>query len=157
MGVVLSALSASAGANLVVFSAVLSGDAVVPPVATSAGGGGGFTLDDENVLVYSITVGGLATPTAIHIHGPAPVGENAPPIYTLDVPPVWNPSGIPTIVSGSVGPLSPTERGELIEGLWYVQFHTAANPSGELRGQIEFIEVSTADESWGDLKSRFEP
>ena len=33
--------------------------------------------------------------------------------------------------------LTPAQVDQLKQGLWYINLHTAANPGGELRGQVK--------------------
>ena len=46
--------------------------------------------------------------------------------------------GIDDLESPSVGSaiLTPEQEGLLRAGLWYLNIHTAANPAGEIRGQV---------------------
>lgn len=110
------------------FSSILNGDQEVPPVVTPATGSGVFALHSGRTFSYNIAFEGLlGAETAAHIHGPAPIGENAGVIFTL-------PLGSPKI--GTVGPLTPAQEDDLLAGLWYVNIHSAMFPAGEIRGQI---------------------
>ena len=135
------------GGTTETFSATLTGDAERPtPVVTTATGSAGFTLvtgtgtNPTRTVTYSVTVNGLSGPaTAAHIHGPADTDNAAGIIVPLTV------TGTGTtgsIVSGSF-----TATGNatvsmdslvvlLKNGNAYVNVHTAANPDGEIRGQI---------------------
>ena len=66
----------------------------------------------------------------MHFHGPANLGENAPPV--IDLGPVSGNSGKET----GVVVLTEAEELELEAGLWYVNIHSDAFPGGELRGQM---------------------
>jgi CHRD domain len=78
------------------------------------------------MLSYKLTVEGLTgPPTAAHIHQ-APAGTQGSVIFTLDH----------TTLMGEVGPLSQAQIDALFTGGLYVNVHTAANPNGEIRGQI---------------------
>ena len=127
------------------FEANLSGAAEKPtPVTTTATGEATFTVTTvgtTTTVVYSVTVNGnLSGPvTQAHIHGPADANNVAPPIVTLQVT-SQNTTGV--VVSGS---FSVTGHGainiaqliqHMVAGNTYVNLHTAANPNGEIRGQI---------------------
>jgi hypothetical protein len=118
-----------ASAEQTKFKANLSGAEEVPPVETSATGTTDVTYDsDTKKLTWTLEYSGLSgDATAAHFHGPADPGENAGPV----VP-------IPDIASGSTGEADLTEEqaADLIAGKWYANVHTAANPDGEIRGQV---------------------
>ena len=108
----------------------LSGTSEVPPVMGGASGTMLAKLDTQSsVLTWTITYSGLSGPaTAGHFHGPAIVGQNAgvalPLTGSLDSP-----------VSGSAK-LSAAQLADVIAGKWYINLHTATNPGGEIRGQL---------------------
>ena len=111
------------------FGATLSASAEVP--ANSSTGGGlmtGMLNDETKVLTWRVTYSGLSGPaTAGHIHGPAMAGANAGvvvPFATTASP-----------IEGSAT-LTAAQIADLRAGLWYVNLHTAANPGGEVRGQV---------------------
>ncbi len=64
--------------------------------------------------------------TAAHFHGPAAVGVNAPPVVPIDV----------SAVAKGSATLDDAQAKDLTEGRWYLNLHTAANPDGEIRGQV---------------------
>ena len=109
--------------------ATLDGKAEVPP-NTSAGKG---TADIEwdaasKKLSWKLTYSGLSGPaTAAHFHGPAAAGANAGVAVA-----------IPNAASGSEGSatLTDAQAADLLAGKYYVNVHTAANPGGEIRGQV---------------------
>lgn len=108
----------------------LSGESEVPPVVT--GGRGSFEANlnrQANVLNWTLTYSGLSGPvTAAHFHGPAMPGENAGVALPLS-------GSLASPMSGTVS-LTPAQAADLIAGKWYVNLHTAANPNGEIRGQL---------------------
>lgn len=123
-------------------TASLDGDSEVPPVETSAAGAGTFTLNaDRTVLTFQITADGLSGEvTAAHFH----IG---PPDETGDV--VYNllgfieQSGTNVTINGTwdftdtINVLDPeVALTTLLEDGFYVNLHTEANPTGEIRGQI---------------------
>jgi hypothetical protein len=55
-------------------------------------------------------------------------GENAGVAVPLS-------GSLATPMSGTVS-LTPAQAADLIAGKWYVNLHTAANPNGEIRGQL---------------------
>jgi hypothetical protein len=121
------------------FTATLSGAQENPPVTTTASGTGAFTLNDTwTELRYVITYRGLSgTITGGHFHTGA-VGSNGPVVRNIAT------SGDPasaTIVGSrkstdATQPLTLALVDSLLTGRAYVNFHTAANPGGEMRGQV---------------------
>jgi hypothetical protein len=111
------------------FEASLSGSKEVPANTTSGTGDVQASLDTATkVLSYKITFSGLTGPaTMAHFHGPAAPGANAPPVV-----PIAKPSS-PT--SGTAT-LTDAQMADLQAGKWYFNVHTAANPGGEIRGQV---------------------
>jgi hypothetical protein len=111
------------------FSANLTGGEEVPPVDTAATGTADVTWNAGTMeLSWTIDFSGLSGPaTAAHFHGPAAPGENAGPVVTIE-----------DLESPSEGTATLTEEqaAQLAEGMWYVNVHTAANPNGEIRGQV---------------------
>ncbi len=83
------------------------------------------TLDS---LTYFVSVTGL-TPTAAHFHT-GPAGTAGPVLVPLATTPA------PNFYTGSVA-LNPAQVASFLKGDVYVNIHTAANPAGEIRGQME--------------------
>ena len=124
--------SVAASSNHIHFIINLMGENSVPPVTTSATGTGTLSLsEDLTTLKYHITIEGL-TPSAAHFHNSA-FDTTGPIVKTLDF------SGGLTI-SGTWSNSDPTESltpelvTELLAGRIYLNIHTAANTSGEIRG-----------------------
>lgn len=116
-------------------SVSLSGAFQVPsPVVTDASGFGLLKLEGDN-LVYDIRAIGLSGPvTGAHIHGPASTAESAPVLIHLEDTEVGG-IGKSAILSSSIA-LTPEQKAAILNGRTYVNFHTDANPNGEIRGQI---------------------
>ena len=115
------------------FVAELTGQNEVPPTTSAATGEAEIVAATYGVggrrLSYTIECEGLTGPiTAAHFHGPAEEGANAPPIAPIE--------GDACPLAGSVA-LTPEQAALLADGMIYVNIHTAANPDGEIRGQVE--------------------
>jgi len=66
---------------------------------------------------------------AAHFHGPAAEGANAKPQIPVKVSPLTSPiDGVATVTAD--------QAKDLLEGKWYFNLHTSANPGGEIRGQV---------------------
>src|SRR6201995_5715617 len=112
------------------FKATLDGKSEVP--ATTSSGTGTADIDYDAAtkkLTYKLTYSGLSGPaTAAHFHGPAAAGANAKVAV-----PIANAGTSP--VEGSAT-LTDEQAKDLMDGKLYVNVHTAANPGGEIRGQV---------------------
>jgi subtilisin family serine protease len=123
-------LTLSAPAANLNFSAAVHGYYENPPVETDYSAAATFIYTDStNTLGYDIRFTSPVTLTAGHIHT-GPAGINGPVAHML------NPAvdGISRLADEVV--LTAAEETLLLNGGLYVNFHTAANPGGELRGQI---------------------
>lgn len=111
----------------------LDGTREVPMVTTGATGLLEASLTPgSNVLTWKLTYAGLSGPaTAAHFHGPAMAGQNAGVVVPITAPLASPASGNAT--------LSPSQVADLMAGKWYVNVHTAANPGGEIRGQVNIV------------------
>lgn len=107
----------------------LSGDQEVPPVQTSATGSGTITVEDDKSVKGTITTTDIKG-TGAHIHEGA-VGKNGPDIITLKKTSdsEWS---VP-----SNAKLTDAQYDAYKAGNLYVNIHSEAHPSGELRGQLK--------------------
>jgi hypothetical protein len=107
---------------------ILNGRQEVPPVSTVATGSGTITVLMDRSVSGSVTTSGIVS-TAAHIHMAAP-GQNGPVIVPLNrtADNAWSvPSGIR---------LNDAQYEAFRVGNLYVNVHSAANPNGEIRGQL---------------------
>jgi hypothetical protein len=116
--------------NMVALTTQLRSANEVPPVMTSGGGSVDAAFNKDTMqLRWKVNYTGLTGPaTAGHFHGPAPVGANAGVVLG------WS-SPISSGMEGSAT-LTAAQAADLMAGKWYANIHTAANPGGELRGQM---------------------
>lgn len=121
------AFAAGAGST---YRATLSGGSEVPATQSKGTGEVTATFDPATKrLSWTGTYNGLTGPvTAAHFHGPAKAGENA---------------GVLVPVTATSSPftgeatLDDAKAADLEAGRLYFNIHTAANPKGEIRGQLE--------------------
>lgn len=113
------------------FTTDLTAGAEVPPTESAATGTADVTVDTDAMTVsWAVTVEDLTgDATAAHIHGPAAVGENASPVIDMS----------DSLMEGSAD-ITEDQLGELKDGKYYVNVHTAENPDGEIRGQLTMAE-----------------
>ena len=127
------------------YYAKLTGNNEVPPKDTKATGTATFNVIGTDSMSYEVHVKDMQMVTAAHIHQGKP-GENGPVVVVLYTNPT--PSGMVngllakgTITAANLeGPLAGKQIKDLINlinsGDTYANVHTAANPMGEIRGQI---------------------
>ncbi|GGP24142.1 CHRD domain-containing protein [Silvimonas iriomotensis] len=113
------------------YSATLNAASEVPPKESDGTGIVQVEYDtDSKVMNYTVNYSGLTGPaTAAHFHGPAAVGVNAPPVVPLK-------GALVSPIEGSAT-LTDEQAKELQGGQMYFNIHTAANPGGEIRGQLQ--------------------
>ncbi len=107
---------------------VLQGSQEVPPVTTSATGSGVITIRPDRSVSGSVTTNGINA-TAAHIHE-APAGTNGPVIVPLVK------SGDSTWSVAAGAKLTEAQYAAHRAHNLYVNVHSAANPGGEIRGQL---------------------
>jgi len=116
----------AAQAEMMKFTAELTGAAQVPPVDSAATGTVEVTFDTEaKTVAWVVSTEGLSgDPTASHIHGPAAATEAAGPVIdTL------------AALEGSA-PITDEQIADLTGGMYYYNVHTEKFPDGEIRGQL---------------------
>jgi len=119
----------SAVASAADVKVTLAGDQEVPAVSTAAKGSGTVTIGDDMSVKGTITTSGVAG-TAAHIHiGGA--GKNGPVV----VPMVKSGDNGWTFAAGAK--LTEDQMKAFKAGELYINVHSAANPGGEIRGQLK--------------------
>lgn len=116
-------------ANIEVYGVVATGDQEVPAVTTDASGTGAITLNTTTGLIIGTINVFDITPSMAHIHA-AEAGINGSVVLALSD----EGEGVFTVPQNTVLDMPQIDLMQA-EGL-YTNFHTAANPSGEIRGQI---------------------
>lgn len=99
---------------------------------STATGVGTATLDtNTNLFSWNLSWSGLSGPaTAAHFHGPAPPNQNAGVTVNFGaISGLTSPSIGNTVITGG-------QATDLLNHLWYVNFHTSQFPAGEIRGQV---------------------
>lgn len=122
-------LTTAVRAEVIKLQAELKGSNEVPPNTSSGSGKAEAAFDtDAKVLTYTVTYANLTGPAlGAHFHGPSEAGKNAGialPFKSAQSP-----------IQGTAT-LTETQAADLLAGKWYANIHTAANPGGELRGQM---------------------
>lgn len=113
---------------LTTFAVSISGAQEVPVTAATATGSGTATINPvANTITYDFAVSPLTGAlTMAHFHGPAARGASAGPKITTTAMPYV---GVATYLE--------SDEAGLLNGLWYVNYHTAMFPGGEVRGQLD--------------------
>lgn len=124
-------LVTAASAATLNYTAKLSGHREIPKTDSKGTGKLDATFDTQSkAFNYTLTFDGLSGPaTAAHIHGPANRAQSAGVVAPLGDK---NPS---SPITGTVT-LTDDQVKMLRSAKLYVNVHTAANPGGEIRGQI---------------------
>jgi hypothetical protein len=133
MALVLAAFltSTSSGyAQTLKFQAKLDAAQEVPTNDSKGKGTADLAYDTSSKnLTWTITFDGLTGPaTVAHFHGPAEPGKSAGVALPIGQKPTSPVKGNAT--------LTEAQAADLMAGRWYVNVHTEANKSGEIRGQV---------------------
>lgn len=135
-GLVTSAGASYAGhlSDELLVSTKLSGNNEVPVVTTDALGVATFTLNSSwDTMFVNISTNGLSGEiTGIHVHEGMP-GANGGVI--TDLTPFVEGNRVIGYLTGAN--LTSTQIAKYLSGAYYLNVHTAANPNGEIRGQLE--------------------
>jgi len=87
----------------------------------------------QGTLCFGITVSGVSTPNAAHIHQNV-AGANGAIVVGLTAPTTGNPGASSGCISGVAAPLLNNIKKN--PSLFYVNVHTADFPAGAIRGQL---------------------
>lgn len=114
-------------------STTLSGANEVPAVVSSATGTTTGTYNQTTkILSISSTLVGI-TPTAGHIHTQVvPTNATRSGGVTFN----FGTTLTSPVVYTTITPLTAAQEADLLNGIMYVNFHTPANPGGEIRGNL---------------------
>lgn len=128
----LCASAPSTHADIIQFQSTIDAGQEVPSGTSTGTGFATVTFDDvANVLSWNIQFSGLTgAATAMHFHQ-APAGSNGGVVVNIGT--------ISGLGSPSIGSTSLTNAGQidaLLNDGFYINIHTAANPGGEIRGQV---------------------
>ena len=111
----------------------LSGEQEVPAVTTDASGDGYALVNTNDYSVeLQVLTSGVSDATAAHIHTGV-AGENGPVLAPL----VQDSDDMNRWMSSTGLMIDADIFSVLASGGHYVNIHTPANPSGEIRGQIQ--------------------
>jgi hypothetical protein len=126
----LGAVAFAGPASAEKLKATLDGKSEVPATTSSGTGTAELNYDAASKkLSWTVTYSGLSGPaTAAHFHGPAEAGKNAGVAVAI-------PNAAASPVKGEAT-LTDAQAADLLGGKYYINIHTAANPGGEIRGQV---------------------
>ena len=124
------AMAPAAFAEMLSYSANLSGAAEVPAVTTTGSGLVVASYDTvSKKFTFTVTYQGLSGPAAAaHFHGPADAKSNAGVVIPVK-------EMMANTLRGEAT-LTDAQAADLRAGKWYFNVHTAANKGGEIRGQV---------------------
>jgi len=136
-GIVCGASAASAQ-GMHFFAVLNGGNEIGDTGAANAGDPNGFgtahvMFASAGRLCFGISVFGISTPSAAHIHE-AEAGSNGPIRVTLTEPSSGNPGASSGCVTGIAAALLARIRNT--PGNFYINVHTGQFPGGAVRGQL---------------------
>lgn len=113
------------------FAAELSAENQTVLTDSPGTGSAEFTLELASLnLSWDVSFADLTSPvTAVHIHGPAQPGTNAPPMIDLA------PEAVTSSLKGGVR-ITESQVQYMLQGWTYVSIHTQMHPNGEIRGKV---------------------
>ncbi len=123
-------LSVAAQAETLTFHTTMNAATEVPPKQSSGTGTVTATIDTATkTLTYTVQYTGLTGPATMgHFHGPAAAGKNAGVLIPFAQPVTSPIHGSTTVTDAQIA--------DFRDGNVYANVHTAANPGGEIRGQM---------------------
>lgn len=104
------------------------------PAVTTPGTGtvSGSYNTVSNELSYNINWTNVkSAPTMMHFHGPAAMGEIAPPIVNIT-----SYTNAVTGTASGTATLTESQEADLLAGKWYYNLHTSNHTGGEIRAQL---------------------
>lgn len=125
-----AAFSPALAADPVALKATLSGAAEVPAGDPDGTGAASVTIDAaKGQVCFTLSASGIDTATMAHIHKGV-VGVSGPVAVALDPPAKGSSKGCKAVAADVIAAIlaAPSD--------YYVNVHTAAFPSGALRGQL---------------------
>ena len=130
----LTVAAGSAHAAVDIYSVSLLGSNEVGSIGDADGWGGGAVMIDNllNTVSWQLMAFNLVDVRAAHIHA-APAGVNGPVIIDFV-----------GALSGSVVDVGAASINPLAAKNFYVNIHTAANPTGAIHGQLMYSETANA-------------
>lgn len=112
----------------------MDGDHEVPPVTTTATGSGIVSIDRDNDNIHFMVVADGIAITGAHFHT-GMTGEEGPVIFPLTSL-LLNNAAFGYWKSTDTIPFDSAISDQLQKDSIYINFHSSANPAGEIRGQV---------------------
>jgi Cu/Zn superoxide dismutase len=154
MAAVVACESSTEVPSTLTFGGTMNGAKEKPTATTSTATGQALVvLNSSGTLFYSVSWSGLTgAVTGAHIHGPADSVNTAGVLLDFSALPVGSANQAITLTASGLASGSVTVKGDAIvtatvtgdslvkllnAGLLYVNVHTAANPNGEIRTQLQ--------------------